>query len=164
MPSLEIDADREKTIPQTGVMVRCQAPDGKWGAVDIAHLTAESLLLWLRSDGGRNPLAENALGVVFGHGPIVADIKTALASAEAAIEHEDFPCQLCGDGKADRRAQIVCEHCKPIPCDLCGQDRGTSSACIQCQHYAATEKKDVPGRSNLIEAGPEQDQQDDTVT
>jgi hypothetical protein len=45
-------------------------PNGKYEAVDIVYLDAASLLAWLRSDGGRNELAENVIGILLGHGNI----------------------------------------------------------------------------------------------
>ena len=56
--------------PDTGIYVRAQDEGGKWHAADISHLTAESLLEWLHSRGGCNPLAENVVGILFGHGHI----------------------------------------------------------------------------------------------
>ena len=57
--------DRDKW--QTGIFVRAITPDG-WESVDIGVLTPTSLLKWLKKDGGDNPLAENAVGILLGHG------------------------------------------------------------------------------------------------
>ena len=52
---------------ETGIFVRALTPDG-YKSVDIALLTPESLLKWLKSSGGNNPLAENAVGMLLAHG------------------------------------------------------------------------------------------------
>jgi hypothetical protein len=72
--NLKADPDREG-CPETGIFVRAQDSDGKWGPIDICHLTRESLLEWLRSHGGCNPLAENVVGILFGHGHITEATK-----------------------------------------------------------------------------------------
>ncbi len=64
--ALQVDPRRTGT-PETGVYVRAQL-QGAWGSHDIAHLTAASLLDWLRS-GGRSELAEDLVGMLLGHGP-----------------------------------------------------------------------------------------------
>jgi hypothetical protein len=56
--------------PSTGIFVRALTPDGK-ASVDIGCLTPKSLLKWLRHCGGKNPLAENVVGQLLGHGHIV---------------------------------------------------------------------------------------------
>lgn len=44
--------------------------DDKWGNFDIADLTKESLLEWLRSRGGENKWAEDTVGILLGHGAL----------------------------------------------------------------------------------------------
>jgi len=51
----------------TGIYIRAKLDD-RFGAYDIATLTKESLLEWLRSHGGANELAENVVGLLLGHG------------------------------------------------------------------------------------------------
>ncbi len=71
--TLKVDADRHVrhedwfVIPECGIPVRCEGPDGKWGAFDIAHLDRASLIEWLRSHGGDNPWAERVVCVLLGH-------------------------------------------------------------------------------------------------
>lgn len=67
--TLQVDPDRT-ALPETGIYVRGLDASGQWGARDIAHLTRESLLAWLRHDydGGANWRAENCVGVLLGHG------------------------------------------------------------------------------------------------
>jgi len=55
----------------TPIYVRAQLPDGTWVAANLAQLTKESLLAWLRSDGTQNPLAENVVGILCGYDHIV---------------------------------------------------------------------------------------------
>lgn len=50
----------------TGIYVRAKRDD-KWESVDIAVLTKESLLSWLRSRGGSNPWAESTVALLLGH-------------------------------------------------------------------------------------------------
>lgn len=46
----------------------------KAGPHDIAHLTADSLLAWLRHKGGNNPWAENIIGALLHHeAPLAAE-------------------------------------------------------------------------------------------
>ena len=70
-PTLQVDPDRVAVYSETGIFVRAQDAEGKWGSHDIAHLTAASLLAWLRSRGGHNPYAENVVGVLLAHGHLV---------------------------------------------------------------------------------------------
>ena len=65
----EVDLDRLEWFSDlsTGIFVRA-LNNGHWESVDIAHLTKESLLSWLKSRGGDNPYAENVVGVLLGHG------------------------------------------------------------------------------------------------
>jgi hypothetical protein len=51
----------------TGIFVRAMR-EGKWGSFDIITLDKPSLLSWLKSRGGNNEWAENAFGVLLGHG------------------------------------------------------------------------------------------------
>jgi len=57
--------DRDKW--QTGIFVRATTPDGVKSA-DIAVLTPESLLKWLKMHDGDNQLAEDTVGILLGHG------------------------------------------------------------------------------------------------
>lgn len=60
---------RSSELEGTGIYVRAQSPSvAKWLSLDIALLDAPSLLIWLRSQGGDNELAENTVGVLLGHG------------------------------------------------------------------------------------------------
>lgn len=68
----EVSARTGSSDPSTGIFVRAQNSDGKWDSVDIACLDAKSLLEWLRSRGGNNPWAENVVGILLGHGSLVA--------------------------------------------------------------------------------------------
>ena len=71
MEILFADEERQNDsslLGATGVYVRAQFSDGKWGSVDIAILTKESLLSWLKSRGGDNPWAEDVVGILLGHG------------------------------------------------------------------------------------------------
>ncbi len=68
LKSLVGDKNRMKE-PETGIYVRALLPNtAMWKAIDIAHLTADSLLRWLRQSGGDNPIAENTVGILLGHG------------------------------------------------------------------------------------------------
>ncbi len=70
---LKVDSRREGDVRHaTGICVRAQNPDGSWASADIYELTKGSLLEWLRSRGGENPLAENVVGVLLGHGHLHA--------------------------------------------------------------------------------------------
>jgi hypothetical protein len=61
---------KHSRLPATGIFVRAMLPDGSWDSVDISHLTAESLLEWLRSRGGKNAWAENVVLTMLGHNQI----------------------------------------------------------------------------------------------
>ncbi len=52
---------------QTGIYVRAKRGE-KWDSVDIAELSPESLLEWLRSRGGENEWAEGTVFALLGHG------------------------------------------------------------------------------------------------
>ena len=64
--TLKADIERMGT-KMTGVYVRAQTPDGKWGSFDISELDGESLYTFLRSRGGDNPWAETIVGIMLGH-------------------------------------------------------------------------------------------------
>ena len=65
MNPLTIDPCR--AYPHTGLFVRALDGDRLVNA-DISQLEPASLLLWLRSDGGDDPLAENVVGILLGLG------------------------------------------------------------------------------------------------
>jgi hypothetical protein len=70
---LAIDWERVNEYPGkdghvTGIFVRAKGEDGRWRSVDIAWLTKQSLLSFLKSRGGDNPWAENTVGILLGHG------------------------------------------------------------------------------------------------
>jgi hypothetical protein len=70
---LYIDLTRwqEKAAWETGIPVRAKQRDGgDYLTVDIGLLEKKSLLAWLRSRGGNNPLAENCVGMLLGHGQL----------------------------------------------------------------------------------------------
>lgn len=70
-PELLVDEERQNDSSlrdATGVYVRVEFSDGTWGPADIAVLTKESLLSWLKSRGGDNPWAEDVVGILLGHG------------------------------------------------------------------------------------------------
>lgn len=52
----------------SGIQVRGTL-NGQAGTVDVAVLDKASLRLWLRSRGGNNPFAEDAMAMALGHGP-----------------------------------------------------------------------------------------------
>jgi hypothetical protein len=64
--------DERMGLAETGVFVRATL-DGKWGSHDIAHLTRNSLLRWLRSRGGENLWAENTVMILLGWPQFQAD-------------------------------------------------------------------------------------------
>lgn len=70
---LKVDPSRAN-FPETGIYVRAQDEVGAWQSADIAHLNADSLLAFLRSDGGHNQLAENVVGMLLGHDGHIAEI------------------------------------------------------------------------------------------
>jgi hypothetical protein len=59
---------------ETGIFVRAQDPHGKWISADIAILTPDSLLSYLRHCGEHNHLAENVVGILLGHGHIASQV------------------------------------------------------------------------------------------
>jgi hypothetical protein len=66
--NLKTDPER---VPQrhgdTGIFVRAKNGE-EWGSYDIAELDKASLLQWLQSRGGNNPLAENTVGILLDYG------------------------------------------------------------------------------------------------
>ena len=77
IPTLRTDPDREthRNHNATGIYVRAIGEDGKLGAYDIAELDAESLTVFLRRDGGSNPLAENVVRIILGHPQVLPEAK-----------------------------------------------------------------------------------------
>jgi hypothetical protein len=78
---LEIDPKRLNADPPfvlTNIFVRARLrvefkllkedDEWMWGSFDATLLTRESLLRWLKSRGGDNEFAEDAVGVLLGHG------------------------------------------------------------------------------------------------
>ncbi len=70
----------------TGVYVRALR-GGIPASVDIAELDAPSLLRWLRSRGGENSWAENIVGLLLGHGPLVIDADKPSAALKQSDVH-----------------------------------------------------------------------------
>lgn len=66
---LYIDPDRAASsrIPLTRITTQAFLGD-KVDVYDITYLTKESLLRWLRANGGENTRAEDVLGILLGHG------------------------------------------------------------------------------------------------
>lgn len=83
-PDLRIDPFR-LGAPETGITVRCLG-DGGYRQHDIAHLSAESLLAWLRSRGGSNPWAENTIAVLLHHEKPIAPEGLQPARVPADLE------------------------------------------------------------------------------
>ena len=48
MKDLTVDSDRAH-LPEAGIFVRALDADGHWDSVDIAHISRDSLIDWLRS-------------------------------------------------------------------------------------------------------------------
>ena len=70
MDDLKVDPQRLAALNSdggTGIWIRAEH-DGRWDNHDIAALDADSLLAWLKSRGGDNPIAENMVGHLLGHG------------------------------------------------------------------------------------------------
>lgn len=59
-----VDPERAH-LPETGIYVRGLGADGKFDAIDISHLTKESLVEWLRSK--RSVFVEGVVLVLLGH-------------------------------------------------------------------------------------------------
>jgi hypothetical protein len=53
----------------TGISVRARGPTGI-DTFDLAELTRESVISWLRSRGGENLWAEDVALILMGHGPM----------------------------------------------------------------------------------------------
>lgn len=68
MSDLHIDIDRVGITRRSGIYVRARGVNGRWRSVDISELTHESLLQWLREQGGDNTRAEDTVGLLLGHG------------------------------------------------------------------------------------------------
>lgn len=82
---MELHVDKNRAIDAqwknaTGMYVRAEI-DGRWGAHDIAVLTKESLLEWLRSRGGHNRWAEGIVASLLGH-PEEAELDPVLPPSE----------------------------------------------------------------------------------
>ena len=65
----------------TGILVKARGPDGNIGNHDIAELTRESLLRWLRSRGGANLWAENVVMQLLAHEEFTAEQLDALTGS-----------------------------------------------------------------------------------
>jgi len=77
--TLLVDKYRERNLEiHTGILVRAVDSRGRWRVIDIYYLDKTSLLSWLRSDGGKNELAENTIGELFGHGKLTEPSKGAI--------------------------------------------------------------------------------------
>lgn len=59
---------------ETGIYVRALIPGDIFYTVDIGVLDKESLLEYLRMRGGSNPIAENIIGLLLGHGHLHKEI------------------------------------------------------------------------------------------
>lgn len=70
---LKVDPERFKLLTgeSTTMLVRATL-NGEWGSYDIVALDRASLLAWLKSRGGDNPWAEDAVGILLGHGHLHA--------------------------------------------------------------------------------------------
>lgn len=76
VPKVDPARWQQKERWQTGMHTRALDPAGNWRSVDIAVLDSESVLAWLRSRGGRNPWAEQAILYLLGH---VIETETIIA-------------------------------------------------------------------------------------
>lgn len=67
---LKVDAIRwmNQEKYETGIYVRALIPGDIIYTVDVGVLNKESLLEYLRMNGGSNPIAENIIGILLGHG------------------------------------------------------------------------------------------------
>lgn len=69
---LRVDPLREKARHgTTGCYIRAVNGEGVVADYDIAELDKVSLLRFLRTGGQKNELAENTVGMLLGHGPLV---------------------------------------------------------------------------------------------
>lgn len=71
---------------ETGIPVRAQDEDGRWGSVDLVHLDLPSLFEWLHSRGSCNPWAETVVAVLLGH----PDPRCPGAPRERVVEAATF--------------------------------------------------------------------------
>lgn len=62
-PNLAVDPDR-KGYQMTGIYCRALVDGRRFRNVDIASLTPDSLLRYLRQHGGSNPFAEDIVGLL----------------------------------------------------------------------------------------------------
>lgn len=53
--------------PKAGIPFRGKKPDGSYGSVDLNHLDTESVLHFMRNNGGWNPRAEATVLMLLGH-------------------------------------------------------------------------------------------------
>lgn len=65
-PRLTVDPNRARL--GTGIFVRAWTAEGRCVTACISELDRASLLAWLRRDDGDNPLAEDVVGILLGHG------------------------------------------------------------------------------------------------
>jgi hypothetical protein len=75
--SMKIDPDRRlfDALGGTGIFVRAEDEGGAFHTVDVAELTRESLLVWLRSAPTR---AEEMVLIMLGHRRATGDIVVIL--------------------------------------------------------------------------------------
>lgn len=65
---MEYRQDKERTTGiDTGIYVRALNPQGHYISADIASLTIESLVHWLRSREGKNAWAERTVCILLGY-------------------------------------------------------------------------------------------------
>ena len=66
MSTMILRADPERAhLPETGIFVRGMGEDGHFDAIDISHLTKESLVAWLQD---KKPVfVEGVVLVLLGH-------------------------------------------------------------------------------------------------
>lgn len=62
---MKIDPKRIGQWGESGIFVRAQDPDGKWGSFDLVELDKESLLQFLNL---KPSMAINVVGILLGHG------------------------------------------------------------------------------------------------
>lgn len=65
----KVDRDR-LLLSAVGMNVRAEYPDGQVGTVDIAHLTRESLVLWLDRQG-KSYIVNHVVMRLLGHKEII---------------------------------------------------------------------------------------------
>ena len=66
--ALRVDPNRVHYDGMTNIFVRALSPDEHWMNADIAQLSGQSLLTWLRSRGGANEWAEATVFALLDHG------------------------------------------------------------------------------------------------